>query len=140
MKNNIFIALLLLILTISVVIFPYFRSGCKTCTGVHYLVNVDNVEKELIYDNKRLMKICDKCLEYSGVTILNKMSHEFEPQGLTMLYLLTESHFSIHTWPEKNQLRIDLYSCSDPLKCEKGTEFLINEFKNASVQVERIVR
>jgi S-adenosylmethionine decarboxylase len=140
MKKNIFIAFLLVVLTVIVAIFPYIKSDCDTCTGVHYLININNIENELIHDNQKLMKICDKCLEYSGVTILKKMSHEFEPQGLTMLYLLTESHFSIHTWPEKNQLRIDLYSCSDPLKCEKGTEYLRNEFKNADVQVEKIVR
>ena len=71
---------------------------------------------------------------------MKKLLHEFEPQGLTALYLLTESHFSIHTWPEKSQLRIDLFSCSDPSKCEKGTEYLRNEFKNADIQVEKIIR
>ena len=35
-----------------------------------------------------------------GATIESKQHKKFEPQGLTMLFLLSESHFSIHTWPE----------------------------------------
>lgn len=36
---------------------------------------------------------------------------KFEPQGVTLLYLLSESHVSIHTWPESNACALDFYHC-----------------------------
>jgi spermidine synthase len=46
-------------------------------------------------------------------TIESQQHKIFEPQGLTILYLLSESHFSIHTWPEKKACAIDFYHCGD---------------------------
>lgn len=46
-----------------------------------------------------------------GFTVLQKIEHQFEPQGFSLLYLLSESHLSIHTFPEKNYVAIDLYTC-----------------------------
>ena len=34
-------------------------------------------------------------------------------QGLTILYMLSESHISIHTFPEKRYLAFDIYTCRD---------------------------
>lgn len=51
-----------------------------------------------------------------GIKILNKMVHFFEgPVGaMTCLYLLSESHFSIHTFPEENgRIAVDLFTCGN---------------------------
>jgi len=56
-----------------------------------------------IYKNK---------LEKSGFHIVGFVEHYFFPQGYSALYLLTESHFAIHTFPEKNKTYIELSSCS----------------------------
>ena len=34
-------------------------------------------------------------------TLLNLSTHKFEPQGVTGVAMLAESHISIHTWQEK---------------------------------------
>lgn len=33
--------------------------------------------------------------------------------AFTALYLLGESHLSIHTWPEKNFIAIDIFTCGE---------------------------
>lgn len=96
--------------------------------GIHYIVDLDNVEET---DNDTLVRICDESLEKGEVIILNKMIHAFEPQGLTLLYLLSESHFSMHTWPEYKKIRIDFFSCeTNQNKCDRVIENLRNEFPN----------
>ncbi len=96
--------------------------------GIHYIVDLDNVEET---DNDTLVRICDESLEKGEVTILNKMIHAFEPQGLTLLYLLSESHFSMHTWPEYKKIRIDFFSCdTNQSRCDRVIENLKNEFPN----------
>ena len=50
-------------------------------------------------------------LRDSGFTILNFCDHVFEPFGWTALWLLGESHFAIHTFPEENKYYWELSSC-----------------------------
>lgn len=51
-------------------------------------------------------------LKRAGFTVLNKVDYKFEPHGYTELWLLAESHFAIHTFPEKEITYIELSSCS----------------------------
>jgi S-adenosylmethionine decarboxylase proenzyme len=54
----------------------------------------------------------DICQLYD-FSVLTKSQHQFEPQGLTVLYMLSESHISIHTFPEQQYLAFDIYTCRD---------------------------
>jgi S-adenosylmethionine/arginine decarboxylase-like enzyme len=44
-------------------------------------------------------------------TILGENDYEFYPQGCSFIFLLSESHLSVHTFPEKKYLAFDLYTC-----------------------------
>ena len=50
-------------------------------------------------------------LNVAGFTILEIVEHYFDPQGYTALFLLGESHFAIHTFPEEKMAYIELSSC-----------------------------
>lgn len=54
-----------------------------------------------------------KMLLNSGFTIRNECFEFFDPQGFTALFLLSESHFAIHTFPEENKSYLELSSCVD---------------------------
>ena len=109
--------------------------------GVHYIVDLDNVDKDLVTDNDRLTKICDTSLENGGATILDKMIHHFEPHGLTLLYLLSESHFSMHTWPEHQKIRIDFFTCEqNESKCISVIDNLKSEFESTSMKINILRR
>jgi S-adenosylmethionine decarboxylase proenzyme len=45
-------------------------------------------------------------------TVVGQTSHSFDPQGETIVLILAESHFTIHTYPEHNYLSMDLYICN----------------------------
>ncbi len=62
-------------------------------------------------DEKILVKECEKMLKDSGFTIIKKVEHFFEKQGYTGLWLLAESHFAIHSFPEENKIYIEISSC-----------------------------
>ena len=47
----------------------------------------------------------------SGATVLADHFHQFEPQGITGVVLLAESHLSIHTWPEEGLITVDIFTC-----------------------------
>lgn len=52
-------------------------------------------------------------LGLSGFDILNFQEHYFNPIGWTGLWLLGESHFAIHTFPEENKSYIEISSCNE---------------------------
>jgi S-adenosylmethionine decarboxylase len=58
-----------------------------------------------------LRKKYDEQLKESGFGVLSFVEYNFEPQGYTALWLLSESHFAIHTFPEEGKSYIELSSC-----------------------------
>jgi S-adenosylmethionine decarboxylase proenzyme len=131
--------LLLLALFITMVLILMMRRKTDH-VGVHYIIDVDDADDRLLYDNTAMIKVCDDALRKSGVTIVNKAVHAFHPHGLTLLYLLTESHFSLHTWPEHRKIRIDFFSCQNHEKCEIGCDHLKRAFHGSTIRVQRLYR
>jgi S-adenosylmethionine/arginine decarboxylase-like enzyme len=54
----------------------------------------------------------EEMLVKSGFGIINFIEHHFTPQGYTGLWLISESHFAIHTFPEESKTYIELSSCN----------------------------
>ena len=57
-------------------------------------------------------------------TLLALHSHKFDPQGVTCVAMLAESHISIHTWPEKRMAVCDIFTCGEHTKPKKGVEYM----------------
>ena len=64
-------------------------------------------------DPTKLKNTFSELLGLSGFDILNFQEHYFNPIGWTGLWLLGESHFAIHTFPESNKSYIELSSCNE---------------------------
>ena len=73
----------------------------------------DGIEQymSLLNDINSLKIIIDIICKKYDFHILQKIEHVFEPQGCTIIYMLSESHISIHTFPEKNHMSFDIYTC-----------------------------
>ena len=108
--------------------------------GIHYVIDIDNIKNKQIYENGFIKKLCDKLLEKTGVNVLNEIHHEFKPQGYTALYLLSESHMSIHTWPENGKIRLDLFSCEVNNKFDDALITLKDVFKDAQIGIKTLYR
>ena len=81
--------------------------------GKHLLLEVYDVDYEAINQVKSLQNAIIKGIERAKMTILHVFSHNFEPQGCTVVIALAESHVSCHTWPENGCLAVDVYTCGD---------------------------
>lgn len=79
--------------------------------GKHLLMEVYNVEFALLNSLNPLLDVVISAIQKSNMTILNTYYHEFNPQGLTIVICLEESHVSLHTFPENNCVSIDCYTC-----------------------------
>ena len=68
---------------------------------------IDNI------DPTELKTYFDELLTNSKFNILGFIDFKFEPIGWTGLWLLGESHFAIHTFPEEQKTYIELSSCNE---------------------------
>ncbi len=81
--------------------------------GNHLLLEVYDIEYNLLNNTIPLLEVIQRGISRAKMTILNIFTHKFEPQGLTIVIALSESHFSAHTWPEKGCIAIDIYTCGE---------------------------
>ncbi len=81
--------------------------------GKHYLASFIDCDPVAINDIDGLRLTMVKGIEKSGATILSYTEKIFDNNGYTILFLLSESHCSVHTYPENNSLFTDLFTCGD---------------------------
>ena len=62
----------------------------------------------------------------AALTVLDEARWRFEPQGQTVLLVLAESHFALHTWPERDYLSFDLYSCDPALDVDAVADAVLS--------------
>jgi S-adenosylmethionine decarboxylase len=110
-----------------------FSEAHTPTSGKHMICDIRNIKNlELLNNPQKIGKILDTICETNNYTILNRVEHQFQPQGLTMLYLLSESHISIHTFPERDYFALDIYTCrayGDNRVYEEIYEYLVKEFE-----------
>lgn len=85
--------------------------------GKHYLLEIYGTDPLLLMELEGFMSFIRPGLEECMATVLAESSHKFPgaQAGYTYLALLSTSHFSIHTWPEKSCAAIDMFSCGEIL-------------------------
>jgi S-adenosylmethionine decarboxylase len=101
-------------------------------SGKHMICDIKNIKNHKLLNAPNLITdLLDHICQTYNYTILQKSQHIFEPQGFTTLYLLSESHISIHTFPENNYAAIDIYTCRqypDNSSYLEIYDYLIQEF------------
>jgi S-adenosylmethionine decarboxylase len=86
--------------------------------GRHWLVECHNVPPARLDDHRALEPLFVDAARAARATVLGSHFHRFEPQGVSGVVLLAESHLTVHTWPEHRYAAVDLFSCSDHIRVE----------------------
>ncbi|MGY1942178.1 adenosylmethionine decarboxylase [Nocardia asiatica] len=110
-------------------------------TGWHVLAEFGGVDADLCDDLERLESALRESLIAAGVTICDVVHKKFEPQGVTVLALLSESHASIHTYPESGDIFVDVFTCgSIGAGASKAVELLRDALAPRDVRMQVIRR
>lgn len=108
--------------------------------GRHYLASFLDCDDQRINDIDNLKKSMMNGIVESGATILSSTEKVFDNNGFTILYLLSESHCSIHTYPENNSLFTDLFTCGDICDYKKYEKIMIDYLKPKKISSDLIIR
>jgi S-adenosylmethionine decarboxylase len=112
------------------------RHGVR-CAGAHLIIDLYDAQK--LNDIDHIEKTLRQCVTAAGATLLHIHLHHFQPNGVSGVAVLAESHISIHTWPDQGYAALDVFMCgkASPDAC---VPILREAFKVKRVAVSELLR
>ncbi len=110
-------------------------------TGTHLLVNLYGCPLELLKESKIVLKVLNETVKEAKLHKVGQSHHQFKPYGATAVILLSESHISIHTWPERNGMAaLDIFTCGKEGNAHTALKVLVKKFKPTKVEIKEVKR
>tara|TARA_R100000697_G_scaffold9154_1_gene14769 strand:- start:5 stop:331 length:327 start_codon:yes stop_codon:yes gene_type:complete len=106
----------------------------------HLLFKITGCPFDKLNDEALIREYIKMAAQQSLSTLLEVSSHKFDPQGVTAVALLAESHISIHTWPETGTAVCDAFTCSDSGAPQAAAECLMTCLGGEDMTGELIMR
>lgn len=111
-----------------------------TFIGKHIFGELYGINSEKINSIDYLETVLTRGVTNSNATICGTLIKKFVPQGLSVLILLSESHVSVHTYPENNSIFFDIFTCGTKCCPEKFVDELIRELNPCNKNIKIIER
>jgi S-adenosylmethionine decarboxylase len=109
------------------------RDGVRFA-GNHLIIDLFGARR--LDDLKHIERTLKRCVEVAGATLLHIHLHHFTPNGgVSGVAVLSESHISIHSWPEANYAALDVFMCGEA-KPHLAIEVLREAFGASDVVVK----
>ena len=108
--------------------------------GRHLIASYFSCDRAALCDHRGLRRAMRKAVKASGATLLGTSDHVFPPHGYTAVMLLSESHASIHTYPESNACFVDLFTCGRTCSAEKFEAALRGYLRPAGFDCRVLIR
>ena len=83
---------------------------------IHILFTLKGCNRNALNNKHLVEQSVSSAATVSNSILLAINSHKFEPQGVTCVGLLAESHISVHTWPELGLAVCDVFTCGSKCK------------------------
>lgn len=97
--------------------------------GRHILVEYYNCDKEILKNNEKIEKYMKQAALEAKATIVQSVFHLFNPWGVSGAVIISESHLTIHTWPEYGYAAVDLFTCGDTVNPWDAFDYLSHALK-----------
>ncbi|HLO03757.1 MAG TPA: adenosylmethionine decarboxylase [Symbiobacteriaceae bacterium] len=101
--------------------------------GRHVTMDLREVAFDKLNDLDYLKAVMTEAIKRAGATIVGESFVKFEPQGVTGVLVLSESHFSIHTYPEVGFIAVDCYTCGTTVDPEVACEYFADQLGGRTV-------
>ncbi len=108
--------------------------------GYHYLVEASGCDPEILKDLDKIKEIMFNAAKIGKMDVKTVYFYKFSPSGVSGILVVSESHLSIHTWPENQYAAIDIFICGKGSEPEKALEFIISSVKSSYAHVTEVER
>lgn len=108
--------------------------------GRHLIVELAECNRDILNDSARLEQHLKESVRRSGATIVESVFHRYNPQGISGVVVIAESHISIHTWPEYGYAAVDFFTCGEAVDPYKAFEYVRDALGSTDAHVSEIRR
>ena len=108
--------------------------------GLQIILELKGCRYELLDDEILIEGALKEAARVAGAHIIGSQFHKFSPHGVSGIVVISESHITIHTWPEYGYAAIDVFTCGDGLDKEAAISCLKTHFKPDHVTVKEMKR
>lgn len=112
--------------------------------GLHIVCDLEQVDPSMLSKMSQFKALIETLIEKHSLSSTGAVFHQFNEGGYTAVVGLTESHLSIHTWPEFGRLTYDIFlsnflQVNDGI-CEHISLEIQDFFGGIVTQIHRIER
>ena len=112
---------------------PHFALG-RQMTVEYY-----ECDSSVITDAPLMEKIFVHAAKAAGATVISSDFHRFDPQGVSGVVVISESHFAVHAWPEYGYAAVDLFTCGETIDFDTAIEAIKEGMKSGNCIVSSLV-
>jgi S-adenosylmethionine decarboxylase len=116
------------------------RGMTMKALGIHLLIEFTLCNRHKIDNIDYLESVMAQAAEMAGATVLKTAFQDFNPQGVSGVVVIAESHLTIHSWPEYGYAAVDIFTCGTKVDPWKAAQFLKEELEAADMQVKYFPR
>jgi len=108
--------------------------------GIEWLIDGHRCDPEKLRDRSAVLGTLDRIVAAMDLHVVSAAVHVFPGAGgITAMYLLAESHLTIHTFPESGSVTLNAYCCR-PRSAAAWRELLVAQLGAGDVTVSEHVR
>ena len=96
--------------------------------GLHVLAEMYDCDKELLQDACQLESLVKAAAGENGFKVEHSLFHRFDKEGISGVIVVPDANLSIHTWPERRQVTVDMVTCREDMDPLASCESLIGKF------------
>lgn len=93
--------------------------------GTHLLLDLAGAPFATLDDPSVVEAALVDTVSAMGAQVLGVHLHRLSPQGISGVVVISESHLTIHTWPERGEAAVDLFTCGDPALARTAVAALV---------------
>ncbi|BBL70115.1 adenosylmethionine decarboxylase [Methylogaea oryzae] len=107
---------------------------------MHMILELYDCEAGQFDDVQWVEQVMVGAAKAANATIISVSFNKFNPIGISGVVVISESHLTIHTWPEYKYAAIDIFTCGDVLDGDAAVNYLKTAFESDRIDVRRLDR
>ena len=112
-----------------------FKNKAGFALGRQLTIEYYECASNVLLDKTLVEKALLKAAKNSGATIISSSFHGFNPQGVSGVVVIAESHFTVHAWPEHDYAAVDIFTCGDSIDLEVAINSMRDSFESKNVVI-----
>lgn len=103
----------------------------------HWVLQLHGVAPATIDNTESLLERTNALIGQLSLTKVSEHAHYFDP-GVSVVLILSESHLSVHTWPELGYVHVDIVTCAEHLTREALDVAFQDKFQPEFIKIDRL--